>query len=223
VGKTVPPSEGETGHGVLQALLNKKAEVKTEELWQALVQNEESNVARTSKFGARIHINLDMWRMEPVLDELLAYWTSAACHLKGNNSGRLNYIRKFIAYERNDLEDGELDLESELTNTSKIQRYLDVLAAMGQKPATIVKSVDVIVHALHWWKNRKLLSGAPNFSLRFQICTQAKEILRELRTAWHKVSKQDVECTTSLASIIRANKWPSDEQVCSGWARVPQG
>lgn len=209
----------------MQAIFDKESNLSTSEIFAALVQAEEASLVASSspqknsphagpRYGQRHRVTLAVWPLDdPVLKELLAFWESSSCHYGGDHEQRLKYVAKYLAFEEKSPEAGTLNIRVQMTDTVKVTRYLDFLSSKNQSPATILKSLDMIRHTLNWVVMRRLRPKGKKYLKKYTGCCQAREVLAELRSAWQTVSNRDNRRTTTIGSILRANKWPTDEEV----------
>lgn len=209
----------------MQSIFDKESNLSTSDIFAALVQAEEASLVASSsprkgssndapKYGQRHRVSLPLWPLDDVvLQDLLAFWQSGSCHYGGDHDQRLKYVAKYLAFEVTAPEAGKLNIRVQMCDTAKITRYLDFLSSKNQSPATILKSLDMIRHTLNWVVMRRLKPKGKAYLKKYTGCCQAREVLAELRSAWQAVSNRDNRRTTTIGSILRANKWPTDEEV----------
>jgi len=214
----------ETKLGKVQNIFDRENSYDQEEIFAALVQAEEAQIRKqedkegeTSRFGQRHRVSLIPWPLDdPELQELLSFWESKACHYAGDHATRLKYLGKYCGFGEKKPSPGELKIVDHVTDMGKVHKYLNFLASKNQAPKTILKSLDVIQAALKWICMIKLVPEAKDYDYaqEYTRCKQIREQLDEIRSAWQGVAKKSDGCATSIGAIIRANKWPSDMEVC---------
>lgn len=209
----------------IQSIFDKESNLSTSDIFAALVQAEEASLVASAspkkgspndapRYGQRHRVTLPLWPLDDVvLKELLAFWQSSSCHYGGDHQQRLKYVAKYLAFEEESPKAGSLNIRVQMTDTAKVTRYLDFLSSKHQSPATILKSLDMIRHTLNWVVMRRLKPKGKKYIKKYTGCCQAREVLAELRSAWQTVSNRDSRRTTTIGSILRANKWPTDDEV----------
>jgi hypothetical protein len=216
----------------IDSIFHREPRLSTDKIFNALVQaytvprtcttttssSSSNSDAASPHYGQRNRVNLPYWPLEdPVLQELLQFWESQASHYQCGHDARVKYLAKYLAFDEDyeNIEPGDLRIRKQVTDTDKVKKYLDYLTSKKQSANTVMKSLDIIRSTLTWVMMTKIRKKSKHFLKRYTECCQAREILDELRAAWQKVVNMRVGRTTSIEAILRANRWPKDEEVRS--------